>query len=78
MPSSGFPMEDFSHETVDQNTVCLRVALEQRAQTALKNGLFTEWLESFVGAYNSLVDQGQPNWDAAMIASYAGIVEWDM
>jgi hypothetical protein len=70
MPSSGLPIENLMVLPTDEENykLCLRFAAD--ARHALNLGLFTEWLESFVGAWNSTKDPVQ--------ASSAGIIEWDM
>jgi hypothetical protein len=44
--------------------------LKERAKIAINCGLFVEWLECFVAAWESTHDVD--------IASWAGLEEWDM
>ncbi len=47
-----------------------RRRLIERAEHAMQHGLFIEWLEAFLAAWEQTRDVD--------IASYAGIVEWDL
>jgi hypothetical protein len=69
MPSAGLPIENLlvGNYTEDRE---LALRFENDAKRALELGLFTEWLESFVGAWNATKDP--------IKASSAGIIEWDM
>lgn len=70
MPSSGLPIENLTvlENDEDNRKLCLRFELD--AKCAMDAGLFTEWLCSFVGAWNATHDPIQ--------ASSAGIEEWDL
>jgi hypothetical protein len=71
MPSSGLPIENFHKDgQSDEDARKMYLRIQQDAAHALKLGLFCEWLESFVGAWNATKDPIQ--------ASTAGITEWDM
>lgn len=77
MPSSGYGMEDFfadvkSEEGLTEEQMCqvLAVNINNAAKIAMEQGLFVEWLESFVAAWNKTKDP----W----IAAEAGLTEWDL
>ncbi len=71
MPSSGLPIEHFYKEgQSDEEARELYFLIQSNAQHAIKMGLFSEWLESFVGAWNKTHDGVQ--------AANAGIIEWDL
>jgi|HubBroStandDraft_1064217.scaffolds.fasta_scaffold776981_3 hypothetical protein len=70
MPSAGLPIENLMTFEDDEENRKLALRFETDAKHALKLGMFTEWLESFVGAWNATKDPVQ--------ASSAGIIEWDM
>jgi len=71
MPSSGLPIEHFWKENQTNEEVREMYAyIELQAEHSIKMGVFMEWLESFVGAWNSTKDPVQ--------AANAGIIEWDM
>lgn len=76
MPSSGYPMEDFE---VDPDNICYIREIEENAKAAIMQGLFTEWLECFIGAYNHIrrTKPKTAKWRAAHTASEAGREEWD-
>ena len=85
MPSSGFPIESFSEGSLHDNKECQELlnAVTANAEHAMKTGMFIEWLECFVGAYNHMKShQNRINPkmadEMANIASQAGIIEWDM
>lgn len=81
MPSSGFPIENFQTEKdVDAQMRRAYLRLERRALLAMSNGLFTEWMESFVGAYNHIrnTNPAMAGYDRLELASDAGVTEWDM
>lgn len=68
MPSSGYPIENlFQNIPITFETANLLI---KRAELAMEHGLFIEWLESFIGAWNATKDP--------LIASMAGLDEWDM
>jgi hypothetical protein len=70
MPSSGLPIENFFVlESNEANSLAARRIVAD-AERAMDRGMFTEWLESFVGAWNATHDPIQ--------ASLAGITEWDL
>lgn len=82
MPSTGFPMEDFDDalEPEVDWTISVKI-IENNAKRAMQVGLFIEWLECFVGAYNKIKDDpryGHALIDRVNVASQAGIIEWDM
>ena len=71
MPSSGLPIVSiipYGTENDEMGRIYRKVT--EDAAHALKMGLFTEWLESFIGAWNKTHDPIQ--------SSNAGIIEWDM
>lgn len=69
MPSSGYGMTNlFAEEPKKQHEQVIR--LIERAKAAMKEGLFPEWLECFVAAWEKTHDVDE--------ASFAGIVEWDL
>lgn len=77
MPSSGYGITEIVRlpEDPDDAKQCLEYEQTARyvsdcAQHAMKLGLFIEWLESFVSAWEQTHD--------ARIAANAGIDEWDM
>ena len=72
MPSSGLPIETIVSMDRRQGKRSQKAAklIQDNAEHAIKNGLFIEWLESFVGAWNKTKDPFQ--------AANAGIIEWDM
>jgi hypothetical protein len=79
MPSSGYPIESFHGATDFPDHVNARV-IEEFAKRAMDFGMFQEWLESFVGAYN-YIRAARPNEstaDVANLAAQAGIEEWDL
>lgn len=71
MPSSGQPIANLC-EKLEGNEVEHEAAVHitHAAATALHYGLFFEWLQSFVGAWNATKD---PH-----LAAEAGLEEWDM
>jgi len=88
MPSSGYPIESFEHLTNEGTDIMWKVIYEN-AKHAMNNGLFIEWLESFVGAYNHIKNKENlerirnkqspyTSGEAANIASQCGIIEWDL
>ncbi len=71
MPSSGLPMENIFHTKQNPKEVMEDVQyVHQAAERALQHGLFAEWLESFVGAWNATKDVRKAAW--------AGLEEWDL
>lgn len=73
MPSSGYGIEWLiPHETEqDKKEHHGRATrLVERAKHAMDSGMFIEWLESFVAAWNQTKDVD--------IASWAGLEEWDL
>lgn len=71
MPSSGLPMESLIKVDMENEEMRkIYVYVTKQAMHAVKLGMFTEWLESFLGAWNSTHDPIQ--------AANAGIIEWDM
>jgi hypothetical protein len=71
MPSSGYPMENIFHEQADGKEAAADVKFVlDAAEVAMKHGLFPEWLECFVGAWNKTKD--------VRVAAWAGLEEWDM
>jgi hypothetical protein len=80
MPSSGLKIESFCVDEPEDKVAWEETykVIEQNSNHAWRSGMFIEWLESFVGAYNELRAQGKsPNY-AANVASHAGIEEWDL
>jgi hypothetical protein len=70
-PSAGQPIEHFWREGMsDDDCAKMYMRILVSAQHAISLGLFCEWLESFVGAWNATHD--------ADTAQQAGIIEWDM
>jgi hypothetical protein len=70
MPSSGLPIENIVLHGDDAATQKTARYIEECAKRAMKLGLFAEWLESFVGAWNKTKDPIQ--------SANAGLIEWDM
>lgn len=71
MPSSGLPIESFTNTAMtDKEAHEMYRHIERASDTAKSYGLFAEWLESFVGAYNATKDPHQ--------AAEAGLIECDM
>jgi len=71
MPSSGLPITNLipkGTENDEMGRIYQRIT--EDAAYAMKLGLFTEWLESFIGAWNKTHDP--------FISSTAGLIEWDM
>lgn len=69
MPSSGYPMVNLStHDSDHENLICMRT-ITADAKVAMDHGLFIEWMESFIGAYNAGAKPCH--------ASAAGRTEWD-
>lgn len=69
MPSSGYgavSLLDVDHP----ETPAKAERLIKRARHAMEVGLFVEWLESFLAAWEATKDVD--------VASFAGLVEWDM
>lgn len=75
MPSSGYGIENLlpydlgTDEGRKQFTLGAQAILSS-AQYAIDSGLFVEWLESFVAAWNKTKDP--------LISAEAGLIEWDM
>lgn len=71
MPSSGLKIERlWTPEQKDDEIRGAYKYIQKQAEHAIKLGMFPEWLESFVGAWNETHD--------AVKAANAGIIEWDM
>ena len=71
MPSSGLPMENIFHAKDDAKEAHGdAVFVLDAAKHAMETGLFCEWLECFVGAWNETKDVRKAAW--------AGLEEWDM
>ena len=70
MPSSGLPIENLFEPFSNAKTQEISRLIIKNADHAMKQGMFIEWLESFVGAYNKTKDPTQ--------AANAGITEWDL
>lgn len=83
MPSSGLPITNLfaslceKEPTNDEENLKLRqeqhraaVYVTDAARRAMEYGLFVEWLQSFVGAFNETKDPYK--------AAQAGIIEWDL
>lgn len=70
MPSSGYKsVSIINTDNPKEHYKCAQTILH-RAKIAMNHGLFIEWLESFLGAWEETNDP----W----IASMAGLDEWDM
>lgn len=70
MPSSGYKSVSILNMDNHQEQAKCAKAIIARAKIAMNHGLFVEWLESFLGAWEETKDP----W----IASMAGLDEWDM
>lgn len=70
MPSSGLPIENILILKTEEANRSLALRITEDAKRAIEAGMFTEWLESFVGAWNATHN--------AYVASSAGITEWDL
>jgi len=75
MPSSGYGLTDVIREHCNDRESQERhyakvQRLVKRAKLAMEHGMFTEWLESFLAAWEETKDVD--------IASWAGLEEWDM
>jgi hypothetical protein len=70
MPSSGLPIETILKFRSDKKNHKVAELITANAEHAIRNGLFVEWLESFVGAWKKTKDPIQ--------SANAGIIEWDM
>lgn len=75
MPSSGLPMECFwrderGEDISNEEVQAIYKYINLQAQHAMSLGMFGEWLESFVGAWNKTKNP--------YTAANAGIAEWDM
>lgn len=75
MPSSGYGLVDLIQEGCNdrssQDRHYMKVKrLCERAKLAMSHGMFCEWLECFVAAWEETKDVD--------IASMAGLDEWDM
>ncbi len=86
MPNSGYPIEDifrrFDDPAGNHNDI---IVTEKCAKAAIKEGLFAEWLESFVGAYIYLKYHDEKGKKTQKVqqpdiiaCAYAGIEEWDI
>lgn len=67
MPSSGYGSVMLVGGPEDQDKA---KRLVDRAKLAMRGGLFVEWMESFLAAWEQTHDVD--------IASWAGLEEWDM
>lgn len=75
MPSSGYGLVDLIGEHCNDQESQQRhydkvKRLCLRAKLAMDTGMFTEWLESFLAAWEETKDVD--------IASFAGLEEWDL
>jgi len=71
MPSSGLPIENLSVNATDnEEERKIYDRINSDAKYAMESGMFIEWLESFIGAWNKTANP--------YAASQAGITEWDM
>jgi hypothetical protein len=71
MPSSGLPIENLSVEGVsDEDDQLNRGYIVRCAKVAMEQGMFLEWLESFIGAWK---EERNP-----IVAANAGMIEWDL
>lgn len=70
MPDSGYPAVELLGDGSKNDRHAKAKRLVERARIAMEHGLFIEWLESFVGAWNATKDVD--------IASWSGLEEWDM
>lgn len=73
MPSSGYGIVDIIPCGTDEEmrTHHAKVTrLNERAKVAMQHGMFLEWLESFLAAWEKTKDVDE--------ASLAGLVEWDL
>lgn len=70
MPSSGYGIIDLIRTDNPDEHYAKVTRLNERAEHAMSLGMFCEWLESFVAAWEKTKDVD--------IASYAGLEEWDM
>jgi hypothetical protein len=70
MPSSGYGMTDILEGIpLDQRHKFAQV-VEACAQIAMRQGLFIEWLESFLSAWAATKNP--------VVAANAGLEEWDL
>ena len=59
MPSAGLPIENILNPRMNKTKLKAARLILSNAEHAIKNGLFIEWLESFVGAWNETKDPFQ-------------------
>ena len=69
MPSSGFGMVNVLLDLPPENWHQAAQYIEQQAKEAMKHGLFVEWLECFLAAWEKT---GNP-----YVAAASGGAEWD-
>lgn len=70
MPSSGYGIVDLFEKVAQEHQHTAALVVLECAEIARKHGLFIEWLESFVAAWEKTHD--------CVIAANAGLHEWDM
>lgn len=70
MPSSGYASENILPAGTPQEVSMVANEVIECSKTAMDSGLFIEWLESFMGAWQATKD--------ARISAQAGIIEWDL
>jgi hypothetical protein len=70
MPSSGYGATNILVADTDEENCRIARLVAARAKVAMDGGLFVEWLESFLAAWEQT---GDP-----LVASWAGLVEWDL
>lgn len=70
MPSSGLPMENLFRKGEEAKSNEDAIFVVNAAKRAMEHGLFCEWLECFVGAWNESKDVRKAAW--------SGLEEWDM
>jgi len=70
MPSSGYGVTDLLSSTDESEWNKVVDLTESCARDALRHGLFTEWLGSFVSAWNAT--------NNLTVSAIAGITEWDL
>ena len=69
MPSSGYGSVDIFQKIKPTPKMPAKWIVD-RVKVAMEHGLFIEWLESFLAAWEQTKDP--------FIASWAGLDEWDM
>ncbi len=70
MPSSGYGSVDLFEKVAQNHLDTAANVVRECAEIARKHGLFIEWLESFLAAWETTHD--------VVIAANAGLHEWDM